>query len=523
MQQSCVNAAPAAGCADGGIPPAACRTQGRRQGGGVMNRGSRRGRAVRRTGLRIQLHTFALRNSALHAAGVRPRVLQYGLRTAPLHAHLIAGAAHGAGARMSASAKAVGSVRSGQTSRAEAPVLELDAAICRKLALPDYPVRAVLRSDSIRLGPAIAAYAILGTKRLFGTQTKLFADMAILCREANVDFFVLTPGHLRSRGQKARAYRFYPKRAQWELEDCPWPDFVWRRTVVRPARMHEAMNRDEELLLAASVLGTLPRQKSEKWLLHNVLSAAPGVQFFLPPVYPIHSAEDVLHAVRALGDIYVKPARGTQGQKIMRLVSLQPGYLLLNDAKRNPGGEIIRDDEALLRRFRQADAERVWIAQRTVELMRTRTGAPIDLRFLVQARSGGQADCTGSVARIGSPGAVTTNLHTGAQAHSFADVEQYLQREQIPQFRHGVRTGRTAALAAFSAVAADHPALAELGVDVALDRFGRAYILEVNPCPGRQMFRLVDPEARRLSLQRVLEYAVFSTGFDLIVKGEGEA
>ncbi len=497
--------------------------QVRRQGGGTMNRVLRRVRNARRGGLRIQLDTLMVRTSGLYGEGDTPRVVQYGLRTAPLRADTVSSAPQGAGGPSYPHGMDVIRARLWQMIRAEPPSIELSASTCSRLHLPNYPVRAFLDGDTIRLGPAIAVYAMPGATSLFGPQTRLFADMAILAREAHVDFFVLAPGRLRARSQETRAYRYYPSRSKWVLEDCPWPDFVWRRTVLRPARVRKMMSRDEELLLATSVLGTLPRQKSEKWLLHNVLSSAPGVQPFLPPMYPIRSAEDLLQAVKVLGDVYLKPARGTQGQKITRIVALHPGYLLLKEAQRNRGGEILKDDEALLRRFTAATSEFAWIAQGTVELMRTVTGAPIDLRFLVQARPGGQADCTGSVARVGRPDAVTTNLHTGAKALSLTAVEQYLHREQISQFRHGVRTGRTAALAAFSAVAADHPSLTELGVDVALDRFGRAYILEVNPCPGRQMFRLIDPEARRLSLQRVLEYAVFSTGFHLIAKGEGGA
>ena len=488
-----------------------------------MKRISRRGGKRRRVGLRVQLDARGASTSVLQGEVDRPRALRYGLRTLPLRAHSLPSVPQGAKGPLFASAMDAIRLRMQRGTGVKPPFLELDAATCTALHLPEYPVRAVLRHDAIRLGPALAVYAMPGEKRLFGSQTRLFADMAVLAREANVDFFVLTPGRLRARSQKTRAYRFYPSRSKWILEDCPWPDFVWRRTVLRPAGTQAAMSRDEELLRATAVFGTLPRPKSEKWFLHNVLSRAPGVQPFLPAAYPVWSAQDVLQAVRTLGDVYVKPVRGTQGQKITRIVALHAGYLLFGAATRNHGGEVLKDDEALLRRFAARTSDCAWIAQRTVELMRTVADAPIDLRFLVQARPGGQADCTGSVARVGSPDAITTNLHTGAQALSFASVEQYLHRRQIPLFRHGVHTGRAAALAAFAAVAADHPSLAELGVDVALDRLGRAYILEVNASPGRRMFRLIDPEARRMSLQRVIEYAVFSTGFDLTARGEGGA
>ncbi|MHB1628267.1 MAG: YheC/YheD family protein [Bacilli bacterium] len=488
-----------------------------------MKRISRRAGKRRRVGLRVKLDVRGARTSVLQEEGGRSRALRYGLRTLPLRDHSLPSVPQGAKSPLVGSAMDEIRFRFRQGAGVEPPSLELDAATCTALHLPEYPVRAVLRHDAIRLGPALAVYATPGAKRLFGSQTGLFADMAVLAREANVDFFVLTPGRLRAGSQKTRAFRFYPSRRAWILEDCPWPDFVWRRTVLRPAGAQAAMSRDEELLQATAVFGTLPRPKSEKWFLHSVLSRAPGVRPFLPAAHPVWSAQDVLHAVRTLDDIYVKPVRGTQGQKITRIVALHPGYQLFGAATRNHGGEVLKDDEALLRRFAARISDHAWIAQRTVELMRTAAGAPIDLRFLVQARPGGQVDCTGSVARVGASDAITTNLHTGAQAFSFAAVEQHLHRWQIPLFRHGARTGRAAALAAFAAVAADHPPLAELGVDVALDRVGRAYILEVNASPGRRMFRLIDPEARRMSLQRVIEYAVFSTGFDLTARREGGA
>lgn len=388
----------------------------------------------------------------------------------------------------------------------------------RFLHLPDYCVRKQRRGSTLYFGPSIAIYALPGKQSLFGPQTNLFREMALIAKNQGVDLFVVTPGHLQYEQRQTLGYRYYPSKRRWRLEICPWPDFVWRRAVQRPLRFRKQMDVDEMILTNKSVIGTLPRTQSEKWLLHTMLSKSQAVLPFLLPVTLIQSPYDLIKAVHQLGDVYVKPVRGTQGQQIVRIVEENSRYIVTranSDRFDYAHGEVLATDQDLLRRFVRLTMSTPFIAQRTVHMMRTMSNEPFDLRYLIQASADGgdSAVCTAIVARVAPSESVTTNLHTGAIPLSIEDLLKRMPDHRVALLLQAIERGQTAAIAAFHAIANQHVALVELGVDIAVDRQGRAFILEVNPCPGRQMYRRINPELRRLSLHRVLEYAVFSTDF----------
>lgn len=394
----------------------------------------------------------------------------------------------------------------------------------RFLRLPPYRIHAKWEEGTLRFGPSIAVYALPGKSSAFGAQTQLFKEMALLAKKQGIDLFVLTPGHLQYEQRQSFGYRYHSKQRKWRMEVCPWPDFVWRRTVYRPLRLQNLMDVDEKLLGQTSVVGTLPRDQSEKWILHVLLSQFPSMFPFLLPTLLVQTPHDLVNAVRQLGDVYLKPVRGTQGQQIVRIASLASGYVVQRAQGRlvhNAQGEILATDYDLQSRFGRLAVTSPFIAQRTVDMMRTIYDEPFDMRYLIQAsiENGGNPICTGIVARVAQSEAITTNLHTGAVPFRLSELQDRIPPRLLPFFQQAVERGKQAALSAFSAVSTQHKELAELGVDIAFDRNGRVFVLEVNPCPGRQMFRRIDPQIRRLSLQRILEYAVFSTGFLRSVKG----
>lgn len=153
-----------------------------------------------------------------------------------------------------------------------------------------------------------------------------------------------------------------------------------------------------------------------------------------------------------------------------------------------------------------------YFAQQTVPVLRTIRNEPVDLRYLVQRDGEAGRLATLAVARVGTASAVTTNLHTGGSPRRPGDVARTLPDRQRTIWEGAVQSGRRVAERAFEKLSELHPGLFELGVDIAIDSGGHPFILEVNPTPGRKMLRILNPEARRLSLERAVEYAVWCAG-----------
>ena len=382
-----------------------------------------------------------------------------------------------------------------------------------------HPPRALCAAwdgEKLRIGPAVAIYALpFPGKNLFGPQTAMFAEMSELCKRSGCDLYVVTPGSLHLADGVVDGYRIHER--EWRKQPCPWPDFVWRRLTVRPEIWARQLDEDERLIAGSNThVGTLARSGNDKWQVFRALRGDPRTARHLPETVLVHSPQEAARVTDRFDDMYVKPIRGTQGQGVMRVRKTAAGFLVAppSAAGGRMAGAPMKDAAELSSALgRRMGPRQAYLAQETVQVMRTAAGRPFDLRILVQALADGSTACTAVVARVGRPGAVTTNLHTGGVPVSVLTLTSLLAHDGRRTFARAAVAARDAALAAFDVLAELHPHLMELGVDIALNANGNAYILEVNPCPGRRMLRQIDPALRRMSLVRVVEYAVFSAGF----------
>lgn len=386
----------------------------------------------------------------------------------------------------------------------------------RELACPSTRLQLQRQTSGIRMGPVFGVYTLqFPGDKPFGPQTALFRDVAILCRRYGALCVILTPGSLDPVAMCVNGYRM-TETGVWRRERLPWPDYVWRRVTVRPPALESVLQEDERCCAALSLNGALLRAESEKWRLYQELREDPALQTHLPRTQLVGGADDIRSALESYQDMYVKPTRGTQGQRIVRV--RQEGKTLYQQPVRGKSVRLGAGDRAAaaLHRYWTARLQRDpgrYIAQETVDVMRVKSGNPFDVRFLIQAVPDAEPACTATVIKVGDGEAITTNLHTGGQACLPETLGPHLNKRDLALFREGLQAGANLAQTAFVTLAKRRPGLVELGADVAIDRKGQPWLLEVNPCPGRRMLRDVDPGLRHLSLVRVVEYAVFCTGF----------
>ncbi|WP_460040394.1 YheC/YheD family endospore coat-associated protein [Thermaerobacter litoralis] len=136
---------------------------------------------------------------------------------------------------------------------------------------------------------------------------------------------------------------------------------------------------------------------------------------------------------------------------------------------------------------------------------------PFDFRIMVQRTAGGRWRCTAAVARVAPPGAFVTHIRHGA-----TPMDPAIALETV----FGPARGRALAAeleAAALAVAAvidrgfDH--MADLGLDLAVDRDGRVWFLECNGGPDLGIFAH-DREALARIHRAPIAYAAWLAGWD---------
>ena len=141
-------------------------------------------------------------------------------------------------------------------------------------------------------------------------------------------------------------------------------------------------------------------------------------------------------------------------------------------------------------------------------MIKLQSGRVHDYRMLVQKNSRGEWEPTGCAGRVGAPGSITSNLHGGGKAMVMEELldswigseKGFLVRREAEKF--------SVEVAAY--LEGQFGRLCELALDLAIDRKGGIWLLEVNPKPAREVFRQSgDLKTYDRAIIKPLEYAMY--------------
>jgi hypothetical protein len=330
---------------------------------------------------------------------------------------------------------------------------------------------------------------LLQAGRELGAIVYLFAPQDVLPEDRRIRGF--TPGHGRS----------------WKSRLYAWPDIVIDRYRYYPTPRHVGylpFRRQELFRYANSPL-------ANKWSVYQVLAADEQMRRWLPETQ-IYRSSLLPDMLAKHSRVYIKPANGTGGRSILRIERIAGGFRIAGRTMR------LRRVEGRLKTFpglvrkvnkwvetEMLAKERCLIQQGLVlDLLPDRT---VDLRLLIQKTADGQWDVTGQGIRMGRKNSSISNLHGGGKA---LPASRFL----IPKFGR-VRTRdilmdcHNLARRTAQTLEQHYGQMIEFGLDIGIDVKGEAWLIEVNPKPGREIFRKIGQHDRyRQSIRRPLEYAI---------------
>jgi glutathione synthase/RimK-type ligase-like ATP-grasp enzyme len=231
-----------------------------------------------------------------------------------------------------------------------------------------------------------------------------------------------------------------------------------------------------------------PRNIPDKWKKHEVLRKHARLSRYMPETRRLtRSSLDAM--LRKYGMVYVKPVIGSLGAGVMRVerrgsgLQYQAGLRIRRFARLRPGYA------AIVRETRR----KPYMVQQGIRLARYR-GRPFDIRVMVQRTPKRSWTVTGMAGRVAHPRKVVTN---GSQGGTIYPVSVLLPHSA--RLRHIGRIGIRAA----RRMRAVFPGVVEIGLDVAIDRAGKPWILEANtrpdPCPFTKL-------PSRGALRRIVRY-----------------
>lgn len=240
-----------------------------------------------------------------------------------------------------------------------------------------------------------------------------------------------------------------------------------------------------------------------KWAKTVVLLADPDLRKYIPETHILkkNSLKEMLEMYKM---VYVKPTNGSLGRGVMRVEKTEVKgskgskykYMYQLGQKKSTYSTYDSAFQAI-----QKDTDgKVCIIQKGIHLLKHK-GRRFDIRLVVQRAPYGGWEATGTVGRAAHPRKIVTNGSQGGTIYPTALLlKRYTSASRRKALlnemnRIGVRVAKRFQHA--------YPGILEIGLDLAIDRKLKPWILEVNTIPDPCPFALLpDPSM----LRKIIRY-----------------
>ncbi|WP_373231425.1 YheC/YheD family protein [Cohnella sp.] len=356
---------------------------------------------------------------------------------------------------------------------------------------------------------------VLGILTLYLNERKaleerpIYEKMIAAGKRLGISVFVFTPQDVDDSGSvKIHAMIYNPETKTWSRRWVRLPHVIYDRCRIQKS------TRFQQLLAFRkrySHLTFLNRPLRNKWTIYRTLGNISAFRNHLPTTKLYQSSDDVTSLLRKFQTVYLKPINGTGGRGILRIDRKSDGTFLLQG--RNHSRSIVKPTRASRNRLALALAS--WdkrgdryIAQQGLDI-KLPNGRVHDYRMLVQKNSVGVWEVTGCAGRIGPQRSITSNLHGGGEAASMNSLlRQWIgSAAEIAKIRE---TAENLGISVARHLEVTYGALCELALDLAIDRSGHVWLLEVNPKPSREVFKQAgEKSVYHKAILRPIEYGLW--------------
>ncbi|MGZ9583248.1 YheC/YheD family endospore coat-associated protein [Paenibacillus marinisediminis] len=340
-------------------------------------------------------------------------------------------------------------------------------------------------------------------------ERSIYQRMIAAGKRIGLNVFVFTPQDVNEQSRRISGQFYNFDNARWVRKSTPFPDMIFDRCRLQNSYRFEQLRRFRS---KHRHLAFLNRPLRNKWIIYQALQELPDIQQHLPKTKLYSSISDVERMMKTEPIIYLKPINGTGGRGILRLERLKSTKLQVYVQGRDRYRRIIIPQRMtwtqLALKLASWNAKGRYLFQQGIALNLS-NGRVHDYRMLVQKNGEGQWEVTGCAGRIGAAKSITSNLHGGGEAIKMNTLlRQWVGSEE--KMLAVKDTAGQIGIKIASFLEAKYGALLELALDLAIERSGKIWLLEVNPKPSREVFsRIGDRETYRLAISRPMEYAMW--------------
>ncbi len=335
----------------------------------------------------------------------------------------------------------------------------------------------------------------------------MFRKFTVKGQRMGIDVFAFTPEDVDSEKKRIYGHFYDTGRKVWLRKWTRFPDVVFDRCRYQPNERFAQLRKFRDKY---PNLNYMNRPMANKWAIHQLLSKDSKVDRWLPATKIYRESADLTQFVKRWDLVYLKPKNGTGGRGILRIERISDGLWSIQG--RNQARKIIpqqRVSTAGLRNKLQGwKLKDRYLIQQGIDL-KLKSGRVHDYRLLMQKDGTGEWTVTGCAGRVGAKRSVTSNLHGGGHAISMERLLRLRFRDpaKVESVKKEMyRMGHEI----IESLQKHFSEMCELALDIAVDRSGHPWLLEINPKPAREVFyRIGEKETYRKAIERPLEYALW--------------
>lgn len=366
------------------------------------------------------------------------------------------------------------------------------------------------RTIRLRIGPLLGilidAEPSNQSKNPFGMMTKFFEECSIVGKKHGIQVAILSPQALSIAKKQMQTWIFQENK--WIKAILPLPDVIYNRITSRRVESKKDLQSKLNILRTFYRIPIFNETFLDKLQVHRLLSRDVKTAHMLPETH-IFQKQQLKKMLFQYPILYLKPSNGSLGKGIIRLVR-RPYQIFYQSSTAN--GTITLKFRSIAECIKAVSARigrQSYIIQRGLDLA-TFGGRQLDFRVLAQKNHWGSWSITSMVARIANNQHFVSNLARGGTIRKASDVIKELHLPKKPTISK-LKTIALTIAQTFEQLAQGH--FAELGIDLALDKKGKVWLIEINSKPSKTDDSVINPSLNaRPSVIRLMNYIHYLMG-----------
>lgn len=368
---------------------------------------------------------------------------------------------------------------------------------------PVYQLR--LTDGTLEIGPVLGL--LLGNRNHWYDHAYLHREperVADVYDRTGGLFCAFSPRTVSLKERCAYGLFYDPREDRWRFGKLPIPMVMHKRS------FHHTPAAVDRLRYATGAY-IFNSRRFNKYELYEILRQDAIFIQHLPETNRVGSFLDVFDLVDRHQAVILKPPDLSRGRGILFVEQNKETYRLIDcrTGGRTEERDIGRHE---LEAFLSAEIiGRRYICQQRIDLARI-SGAPFDIRIVMQRNRRGLWHCTGIECRLAGAGLEVTNIaHGGCALRIETAVRSAFGGAVDPTVAEGTVIELSERFCHLMDDTGEF--FAEFGIDMALDRSGAAWFIEANVLPTFKGFKAIDPEIYQRILAAPLLYANYVAGF----------